>query len=134
MYDETFVYKSPKCAYLSAGELVVKSTSGDMFVTSHIDHQKYYRQPVSTVSLSADGTATAYARCAGVQSDITDANMAQCTGTGTSILGSSPNRKCCVGGDDGSGNCDGSNVDNTCLLYTSPSPRDLSTSRMPSSA
>ena len=25
-------------------------------------------------------------------------------------------------------------VDNTCLLYTSPSPRDLSTSRMPSSA
>ena len=26
------------------------------------------------------------------------------------------------------------NVSNTCLLYTSPSPRDLSTSRMPSSA
>ena len=25
-------------------------------------------------------------------------------------------------------------VDNDCLLYTSPSPRDLSTSRMPSSA
>ena len=25
-------------------------------------------------------------------------------------------------------------VDNACLLYTSPSPRDLSTSRMPSSA
>ena len=25
-------------------------------------------------------------------------------------------------------------TDNTCLLYTSPSPRDLSTSRMPSSA
>ena len=25
-------------------------------------------------------------------------------------------------------------VDNGCLLYTSPSPRDLSTSRMPSSA
>ena len=25
-------------------------------------------------------------------------------------------------------------ADNTCLLYTSPSPRDLSTSRMPSSA
>ena len=25
-------------------------------------------------------------------------------------------------------------VDNVCLLYTSPSPRDLSTSRMPSSA
>ena len=27
-----------------------------------------------------------------------------------------------------------SGVDATCLLYTSPSPRDLSTSRMPSSA
>ena len=27
-----------------------------------------------------------------------------------------------------------SGQDNTCLLYTSPSPRDLSTSRMPSSA
>ena len=27
-----------------------------------------------------------------------------------------------------------SNPDNPCLLYTSPSPRDLSTSRMPSSA
>ena len=26
------------------------------------------------------------------------------------------------------------NIDNICLLYTSPSPRDLSTSRMPSSA
>ena len=26
------------------------------------------------------------------------------------------------------------NIENTCLLYTSPSPRDLSTSRMPSSA
>ena len=25
-------------------------------------------------------------------------------------------------------------IDNPCLLYTSPSPRDLSTSRMPSSA
>ena len=25
-------------------------------------------------------------------------------------------------------------IPNTCLLYTSPSPRDLSTSRMPSSA
>ena len=25
-------------------------------------------------------------------------------------------------------------IDSTCLLYTSPSPRDLSTSRMPSSA
>ena len=25
-------------------------------------------------------------------------------------------------------------IDNICLLYTSPSPRDLSTSRMPSSA
>ena len=28
----------------------------------------------------------------------------------------------------------GDEVTNTCLLYTSPSPRDLSTSRMPSSA
>ena len=27
-----------------------------------------------------------------------------------------------------------STLNNTCLLYTSPSPRDLSTSRMPSSA
>ena len=27
-----------------------------------------------------------------------------------------------------------SSLTNTCLLYTSPSPRDLSTSRMPSSA
>ena len=26
------------------------------------------------------------------------------------------------------------NANNVCLLYTSPSPRDLSTSRMPSSA
>ena len=28
----------------------------------------------------------------------------------------------------------GGKLDNDCLLYTSPSPRDLSTSRMPSSA
>ena len=28
----------------------------------------------------------------------------------------------------------GSSLKNSCLLYTSPSPRDLSTSRMPSSA
>ena len=30
--------------------------------------------------------------------------------------------------------CSGYAKDNVCLLYTSPSPRDLSTSRMPSSA
>ena len=35
--------------------------------------------------------------------------------------------------DHGAG-CDSINVNDTCLLYTSPSPRDLSTSRMPSSA
>ena len=36
---------------------------------------------------------------------------------------------------DGDGICDGPfAVYNDCLLYTSPSPRDLSTSRMPSSA
>ena len=29
---------------------------------------------------------------------------------------------------------DDSSKDNTCLLYTSPSPRDVSSSRMPSSA
>ena len=31
-------------------------------------------------------------------------------------------------------NFDALNIQNSCLLYTSPSPRDLSTSRMPSSA
>ena len=31
-------------------------------------------------------------------------------------------------------NCDICGNKNVCLLYTSPSPRDLSTSRMPSSA
>ena len=30
--------------------------------------------------------------------------------------------------------CMGANMGQSCLLYTSPSPRDLSTSRMPSSA
>ena len=30
--------------------------------------------------------------------------------------------------------CVGDDMSNICLLYTSPSPRDLSTSRMPSSA
>ena len=32
------------------------------------------------------------------------------------------------------GEAENANVSETCLLYTSPSPRDLSTSRMPSSA
>ena len=32
------------------------------------------------------------------------------------------------------GNCSAYNQTDDCLLYTSPSPRDLSTSRMPSSA
>ena len=32
------------------------------------------------------------------------------------------------------GSTNESGVSSTCLLYTSPSPRDLSTSRMPSSA
>ena len=32
------------------------------------------------------------------------------------------------------GDCDNNGTNDTCLLYTSPSPRDLSTSRMPSSA
>ena len=30
--------------------------------------------------------------------------------------------------------CDGNTYNNSCLLYTSPSPRDPKTSRMPSSA
>ena len=36
--------------------------------------------------------------------------------------------------DDGSLLFKGKPIQGTCLLYTSPSPRDLSTSRMPSSA
>ena len=38
-----------------------------------------------------------------------------------------------VGGGNGDGDVGGGHSDD-CLLYTSPSPRDLSTSRMPSSA
>ena len=41
---------------------------------------------------------------------------------------------CCNQALIGNGNCDNINNNPTCLLYTSPSPRDLSTSRMPSSA
>ena len=45
----------------------------------------------------------------------------------------------CTGGKDttqneGKTGCQSNNGNNICLLYTSPSPRDLSTSRMPSSA
>lgn len=48
MYDETFIYGTPLCSYLTADELVVKSTTGDIFVTTHIDHKKIYREPAAS--------------------------------------------------------------------------------------
>ena len=48
MYDETFIYDTPKCSYLTADELVVRSTTGDIFVTTHIDHKKIYREPAAS--------------------------------------------------------------------------------------
>ena len=48
MYDETFIYDTPLCSYLTADELVVKSTTGDIFVTTHIDHKKIYREPAAS--------------------------------------------------------------------------------------
>ena len=44
------------------------------------------------------------------------------------------NKKIVVCGPSGSGKSTLIRCINSCLLYTSPSPRDLSTSRMPSSA
>ena len=46
-YDDTFVYENPLCSYLTADELVVKTTSGSLFVTTHIDHKKVYREPAA---------------------------------------------------------------------------------------
>lgn len=46
-YDDTFIYENPICSYLTADELVIKSTSGDLFVTTHIDHKKVYREPAA---------------------------------------------------------------------------------------
>ena len=48
MYDSEFVYGTPLCSYLTADELVVKSTTGDLFVTTHIDHKKIYREPADS--------------------------------------------------------------------------------------
>ena len=45
-----------------------------------------------------------------------------------------PKEKIVVCGPSGSGKSTLIRCINSCLLYTSPSPRDLSTSRMPSSA
>ena len=45
-----------------------------------------------------------------------------------------PKQKIVVCGPSGSGKSTLIRCINSCLLYTSPSPRDLSTSRMPSSA
>ena len=50
MYDSTFVYDTPLCSYLTADELVVKSTTGNLFVTTHIDHKKMYREPADSES------------------------------------------------------------------------------------
>ena len=47
MYDETFIYGTP-LLLLTADELVVKSTTGDIFVTTHIDYKKIYREPAAS--------------------------------------------------------------------------------------
>lgn len=51
VYDSEFVYDTPLCSYLTADELVVKSTTGDIFVTTHIDHKKIYREPQDSEDL-----------------------------------------------------------------------------------
>ena len=51
MYDSEYVYDTPLCSYLTADELVVKSTTGDLFVTTHIDHKKIYREPQDSEDL-----------------------------------------------------------------------------------
>jgi hypothetical protein len=42
-YDNTFSYNRPVCTFLSADELIRKSPSGSIFVTTHIDHKRTYR-------------------------------------------------------------------------------------------
>jgi hypothetical protein len=42
-YDDTFLYDKPVCSYLSADELIRKSSTGSLFVTTHIDHKRTQR-------------------------------------------------------------------------------------------
>lgn len=42
-YDSTFLYEKPVCSFLSADELIRKSASGSLFITTHIDHKRTYR-------------------------------------------------------------------------------------------
>ena len=109
-----------------------------------VDHTK--ETPTTGASDSTDNSTV----CAGVSEMSPDCGDENFTSDGTSDEGN----KFTVSDEDG--NCDNGDFDhmsaeiftqgrestrikqfdtnNTCLLYTSPSPRDLSTSRMPSSA
>ena len=77
-----------------------------------------FEEQLATITNSSTGTIT------GDSGDAGTFSIRTASGTQDLILGSNIT---------GTGIPAGSHV-HTCLLYTSPSPRDLSTSRMPSSA
>ena len=79
--------------------------------------------PTTTITLLDDDTAGF---------TITESSGTSVSETGTSdtfsvVLDTEPTANITI-------NLNDNDTDNSCLLYTSPSPRDLSTSRMPSSA
>ena len=93
------------------------------------------------ISRELDGVvtkeATVVAMSGGVDSSVAAAMM---TSSQSNVIGITlklydekkiaKSKTCCAGSDI----LDAKRIASTCLLYTSPSPRDLSTSRMPSSA
>ena len=42
-YDASFLYDKPVCSYLSADELIRKSSTGSLFISTHIEHKRTYR-------------------------------------------------------------------------------------------
>lgn len=53
-YDSQFVYEKPRCTYLSADELIRKSSTGNLFVTTHVDHKRAYRISAANQSACPD--------------------------------------------------------------------------------
>ena len=82
-----------------------------------------------TVNCASGATCTGKASAGSAATTMYCESGARCIGKASA--GNSHTTMICAAGSDCSG---GPSAGNSCLLYTSPSPRDLSTSRMPSSA
>lgn len=53
-YSDSFTYNTPLCSYMTADELITKSQSGSLFIATHVDHKKFYREVAADEASCSD--------------------------------------------------------------------------------